>query len=236
MSRILIDENGDECGIGGYGLQEYEQCEEVLCLKTAEQRLRNYLSSETECFKKLAGFGCAMAFNRRIAKRWGLLWSETDGERYAQDPTWELRALLSMPAIGSKAIACRYRSHSGNLLNRSLSSTDAADWWRNHELFMSRYHRFDAASHRRMLRDLDLADCWPGLSDWTPEQRCVLREELQRQLATREMCSDWWSISWFSRVCRTLRYRKCISPHFRRWPWWRLLPLSLFCLLKAHRK
>lgn len=234
MSRVLVDEAGHEYARGGYGLQEYEQCSDLLYLKTPSERYLNCVPSPY--FKRLSGFGCAMAFNRRVLTMWGPLWRGVETERFAQDPTWELRALLSFPVVGSKVLACRYRSHSGNLLNRTFHTEDAAEWLRQRELMMSHFYKMDTATHRQMLRDLDRADAEEGLCDWSVEQRSKLRTELMLQLASREMCESWWEVSWFERARRVFHYRKRVSANFSRWAWPRLLPLRLFCHLKTRLK
>lgn len=234
MAAFLIDSQGKQYGQLGYGGQPYEDAQDELLLDTASARCSNMCAVGWD--HRIAGFGCAMAISRQIVKRWGAMWVDgVSSERYAQDPTWELRAILSAPILGSREYACQYRSHANNLLNRTLQSTGQR-WMREHELFMCRHLAFEAASYRQMLRDVQRAMTDNRLTDWSQQELSTLYGELSRQLASREMGANWWSLTWLERIYRAFRYRNQVSGNFRTWAWWRLLPLSVFCWLKSLKR
>lgn len=234
MSTLMIDEQGEQWGVQGYGLEDYDHSPDVLCLRSVPERMAN--KTDPSLFGRVAGFGCAMAIKRSFVLQWGEMRKSPDKRiDFLHDMVWELRVALSAPILGSKEIACLYRSHANNVLNRKLSGA-GREWIRQHEVFMSHYHCFEAASFRQMVRDVERAMHEKSLTDFKPDELVELHSALERHAATREMCADWWQIPWGKRVCRALHYWGTLTPQFRMWPWWRLLPLSLFCWLKSQRR
>lgn len=209
-----------------------EALPETLVLASPEERVRGYLGESGGA--RISGYGTAMCLNRSLWKRWGALTGADFSDRCAQDSTWELRAYLSGAVVGDARIACSYRSHAGNLYNRACR--DSLSGHRQHELFWSRNQRMPLANITRQLLDIERAVREQGLSDWPREDLLRLREKLLKEREGCRMRDGWWDIPWYKRVIRSLRYSKRVPPHLKRWPLARLLPLTLFILLKDYVK
>lgn len=232
MSSINIDEKGQPFGHTGYCFLPYEEAPAEIWLADAKARIRNFLWQEGR--QRICSYGCSMAVNKKLFELWGPLYREGQG-RYAQDPTWEFRAMLSSPVLGSKQIATLYRTHASNIQNRSW----AWESWKGLaelETFYSRHSFFLLASVRQMQRDLEKAKATPGLSDWTAEGLEDVRQHLEKEAAGCMLRCNWWSIPWVQRLWRCIRFRHRLPSSFRTWGWVRLLPLPLFCYAKWHAK
>lgn len=229
MSAVNIDENNQAFGHTCYQIAPYEEAPEFLLLSKPGDRARNWLWQTGG--QRMNTYGCSMAAHRSLFLQWGPLATDGGG-RYTQDATWEFRAMLSAPVLGSRRLAARYRMHGTNLQNRSWHTES----WRGiaeKERFYAGHQVFMLASIKHMQRDLEKAENTPGLTDWTPDEL----DAASRRLAIEEnaclLRRSWWDLPWPLRLWRCIRYVRHIPPAFRTWGWARLLPLPLFCRLKT---
>lgn len=230
MSAELIDSNGVMYGKMAYGEGNYEDVPGVLYLDSPEERIKNCTQA---CGRRLLTFGCAMAISRELYHKWGNLCRGSEKQRFAQDPTWELRAVLSGPVLGSKYIACQYRTHSNNLLNRTWGG--GVRGIMDMERFHARYQTHVAAAHKKQLSDILRAGQDATLTDCSAEDRERLREYIARELKVAELRSNWWSISWIKRLKRALHSADYLPGHMKNWAWCRLMPLWLLAFIKSKR-
>ncbi len=205
-----------------YASQPYESLPDELCLRTGSELSANYFGEDGN--PVFSVYGCAMAVSRRLYERWGQLQPNPTERAGFQDRIWQRRAILSSPIIGSKQLACCYRSHTGNLYNRARRP--GLSGMMENETSTCRYYQGEAVTQRSLLRDVCRAMQEERLSCWSTERLARAEASLKDALARMEMMSDWWSIPWFSRLARVLSRRQ-----FLRWALPRLLPLPLFCLL-----
>ncbi len=205
-----------------YASEPYDSLPEELCLRSGAELAANYFHEDAQ--PTFAAYGCSMAISRRLYARWGALQPDPAVRAGFQDRIWQWRAILSTPILGSKQLACHYRSHSGNIYNREKKP--GLRGMMEAERNSCRYHRGEATSQRSLLRDLERAMAEDGLSCWPREQLERAGHSLAAQLESLELKADWWDIPWRERLRRTMGTRK-----FRRWTWPRLLPLPLACLL-----
>lgn len=228
MSSVNIDENGTPFGYTNYSIAPYETAPEELLLAEADARSRNWLWLAEG--QRLNAFGCSMAVHRSLFQKWGPL-ASAESQPFTQDQSWEFRAMLSAPALGSRQIAALYRSHGGNLQNRAWN----LGGWRglaDMECFYSSHAAFLLSTVRHMQRDLDRALHTPGLTDWEPERLREAALRLEQEANGCLLRLDWWNIGWAARLWRCLAYRNKIPAAFRSWGWLRLLTLPLFCMAK----
>ncbi len=205
-----------------YSRKPYEQLPEELLLMTPEERMGNHFGTgDTPAF---AVYGCGMAVSRRLYERWGAAQPDASVRAGIQDSIWQWRAMMSSPVIGSKQLACLYRSHGANLVNRTRQKG-----WQGRleaERFGCHYCQVDSLSLRSMLRDVRRALHESGLSNWPKDELARAEARLAVAYESNSLKGDWWYKPWRERLRRTMSTRK-----FRRWTWPRLLPLPLFCLL-----
>lgn len=230
MSAELIDSDGVMYGKMAYGVGKYEDVPEVLYLGSPEERIKNCTQA---CGRRLLTFGCAMAISRELYRKWGNLYVEGDKVRFSQDTTWEFRASLSGPVLGSKYIACQYRTHANNLLNRTWGGGIRGIM--DMERFYARYQTLVAAAHKKQLSDIQRTASECELTDCPAEERERLRRYISRELKVAELRSNWWSISWFKRLKRALHSADSLPVHMKNWAWCRLMPLWLFAFIKSKR-
>lgn len=228
LSSVNVDESGHPYGNTSYCMQDYEKSPDTLFLDSAESRALNYVWEGDG--PKVSMFGSCAAFHRSVCERWGKLTNE-HGKRIAQDPPLELRCFLGHPVVGSKKLACYYRCHSGNLLNR------ARDWntlsaWLDNERFHARYHEFNCATYESMLCDLQRAMVEHGLTDWRAELLEKTREMLQKACYTSGVVSKWWNMNMLQRLLWWNSSRDKVAHNMRPWFRNRLLPFHLSCLLR----
>jgi len=230
MSAELIDAKGFMYGKMSYAICNYEEAPDVLYLKTPAERVENYTHLG---LLHLVSFGCTMAISRKLYRKWGNLCSGDEKHRFAQDPTWELRAMMTGSVVASKHIACQYRAHSSNILNRTWG--DGIQGIMDMERFHSRFQVFVAATHSKQLSDIQRTVSECELTDCSAEDRERLREYISRELKVAELRSNWWSISWFKRLKRALHSNSYFPGHMKNWAWWRLMPLWLVAFIKSKR-
>ncbi len=235
MSALRIDECGRVFGVLPYHMGGYYVGETPpeLYLETPQERLKNMFHSKDHA--TVSAYGCSMSVRRDILQKWGtLVPAHYEGARFAQDPVLQAWCTLSAPILGSKLVACQYRSHSGNILNRSRK------WdfhgYIQHELFMSGFSAFFASTLQQISAAIDRASKNPQLTDFSAGELAKYKALTNSQLAAYRMRSHWWEICWFARVWRTLQWYPKVPAQFRKWPFLRLIPLRLFCYLKFYKK
>lgn len=233
FSAVNVDEKGIPYGKWAYCEGVYDSVPDELLLRTPAERLSNYLA--TGSTPRISTFGSCMAFRYSVLKQWGVI--APGHERAAQDSPLELRAFLSGPVFGSRRLACRYRSHSGNLLNKSRK-WDTLEDWKENERFWSRYHLFNKTTRELMLADVQRAMRCRGMSDWTAEQLQAVEQWVTALRYTSVMAAEWWHMNCLSRLLRFLLYRKKVTMNMRPWFRNRLLPFHLACWVrfKLHRR
>ena len=233
LSAINVDENGTQYSRTNYCLGN-EGVPDELYLDSEVERVRNY----TGCaiVGKISAYGCFSAYRRSNFLRWGKL-AELPNERIAQDPPIELRCILSGPIVGSMRIACHYRCHSGNLLNRARK-WDTLNAWKEHEVFRVRYSKFNARTYEAMLRDVQKAVAIPELTDWTESHLRNLESMLRRMCYTARMEAAWWDMNVLHRILWWCFCRNKVMDNMRPWFRNRLLPFHLACWLrfKLHQR
>lgn len=230
LSARQMDSHGNLWGYMSYGFFDYNVAPQELYLHTPQERVLNQCADAG----RISAYGCAMATRTCLLRgKWKKLVAEDNHQRFAQDPPLQTRSVLSGPILGSREIACHYRSHAGNILNRERV------WDYNgyceHELFMTRYAAFELATELENLRAIERAEKEEGLSDFSPEQLLQYKECVNRRIAACRLRSHWWSVSWIRRLVRIFKYQRAVSPNFKRWAFPRLLPFRLFCRLKFNK-
>lgn len=222
-----ITQEGTVYGYQGFYWLPYEESPAEICLRTPEERMDNYLRPDG-C-PRWRIFGCCMAVNRKLYTQWGNLVPEGNEERFAQDPTWALRAYISGPILGSREAVCKYRSHEGNILNKSFAWNKLSSYFAR-ERHMAKFYALNVHNTHQMLRDVRRASTQGGMTDCTAEQLEQLRQFLARQLGTFEILTNWWEYSWFKRL--RIALHNPLPQNFRKWPIPRLLPFRLYVTLR----
>jgi len=235
MSALRIDECGRVFGVHSYHVGGYYTGETPpeLYLETSRERLENMTLSKDHA--TVSAYGCSMSVRRDILQKWGnLVPDHYEGARFIQDTVLQAWCTLSAPILGSKLVACHYRSHPGNIVNRSRK------WgfhgYLQHELFMSGLSVSAASSLQQVSAAIDRALENPQLTDFSAGELAKYKELTNSHLAAYRMRSHWWEICWFARVWRILRWYPKVPAQFRKWPFFRLLPLRLFCYLKFYKR
>lgn len=234
----LSNENIDADGVPNGGFNgpmlnvEYDQHPLSYYQRLPEERLNTYKDGHP---LQVVAFGCTMAIKRDLWEKWGAAVPENyKGERFAQDPLWECRALLTGPSVASKEVACQYRMHSTNILNhcRDLRSFKGI---KKNELYISRYTAKEAAQLKRSQDDIDRAIANPALTDWNPEQLQELRDLQAKRFMVKQACSYWWDKPIWERFLISMRIRHLVPDFMRTWLMARILPLNVYCFIKMLR-
>lgn len=228
MSAELIDGDGHPYGRKSYAFASYESAPQELVCASPADRQHNYLTFDS---LHIDAYGCTMAFRLDMYRRWGTLTEGMTIKRFLQDAPWTLRAYLSGEVLGSIQIACCYRAHATNIINREWKGGN--DGVRKQEMFQSGYQSFFAATHRRMLADAERALSQPELTDWPTSGLKALVKHERKELRVAELRGDWWSIPWLHRVRRTIGTVGRLPWRMTFWPWLRLFPLTFVCALKG---
>lgn len=229
MSAENIRSSGEAFGYTSYCQgKTFKEAPDLLYIADSRQRILNWMGRTDK--PKINAYGCAMALKRCLVELWGNL-QQPGAPRIAQDPPWELRAFLSAPVLGSKELACHYRMHNNNILNRQWNY-GTPQGLAEIELFQSNYQLFNMQTFLCMQRDLLRACQEKGLTTCTPEDLSLVREYIAIALNSCKLRAGWWGIPWPARLWRACRYRTGILASLHFWAWPRLLPLSLFCWLR----
>lgn len=221
------NEAGNVYGYQGYCWKPYDESPEEMYLDTPAERVENF--TRPDGYPKWSIFGCCMAVRRSLYQKWGNLVTNTTCGRIAQDPTWALRAYASGPILGSRIAVCKYRAHSGNILNKAFEWEKLSAWF-TREKHMQRFHELQNRNTRQMLQDLDRISQEPELSDCTMEQISAMRAFAASQQSTYEILCGWWSYSWFKRLA--IAFNNPLPSNFKRWPIPRLLPFWVFVTMR----
>jgi hypothetical protein len=214
--------------IHSYCTGDYETAPEEMYLSTPQELADNYLHRTGT--HRMNSVGCAMAFHRSLYEIWGPLHNGTTSDaHFAQDPTWELRAMLSTPVLGSRKIACRYRLHDQNIFNRKLS-TSTYKGIINAELFFGKMMNFRIGTFTHLLLDWKRAKN-ENLTHWSKADMDDLHAFLIRKLNGSYACGNWWQTNFREKLRRIRQYRRISDIRVLRWGAPRLLPLWLYAAL-----
>lgn len=202
--------------------------------ESAEERAALYMSRQPNAPVAHGGYGCSMAFKRSLYEKWGPL-SMPDESRFVQDLPWELRGFMFGPVLWSNAIACKYRSHDSNLMNRTCHVRSFAEW-KSHELRQSSYAGFEKNAFIRTKSDLCRAMEDNALSDWSQEDlaACVAMQE--SYILCHRLRHEWWGYSIFYRWWACLKYASQVPPRYKRWFRNRCLPFLLSVWARKWKK
>lgn len=233
-SASHADKNGHVYGYQGYSWETYENLSAVSVLETSAERGESLMLPDG--FPKWRFFGGCMALNReKTYTNWGDLVKEADGERFAQDPVFAIRAFLSGPVVAYREPACKYRSHETNMLNRSWEWEKLSAWF-SMERHMQGFLRLSWRNVLSQLREVEAARQTPGMSDFSEAELNALHRYFTVFVAQYEILAHWWEYSWFKRL--RIALHNPLPQNFRKWPIPRLLPFSLYVTLRwfVHQK
>ena len=214
-----------------YCAKAYNDAKPEYILRTPEERFNSRMGiGQQPGFYDLGG---TAAIRRDLYDKWGNLWPKNGAEyRFSDDVVWGMRYMLSGTVIGSKAIACLYRTRSsGNLEYRSqgLSYQNI----KMEELLSAKSMMAKGEAYYQCRLACERALNTPGLSDWEPEQIHQYIDKLRRYELFFRRRSTWWHSSWFNRISWYIKHSKDLYPHHRGWCSCRLAPLWLTCFLRA---
>ena len=168
-------------------------------------------------------YGCSMAIHKRLITQWGPL--TTGDGHFAQDPPWQQRAFLSAPVVWSNALACQYRTHATNILNKTRSFNTLQDFI-NYELDVCAYDHKALLAIQCMLQDAQRAQM-QGLTDWSTSDVDTCITLIQQYHTAHTIRAHWWSTPFLKRVYLVLRHYSHFPIRFKRYFLSRLLPLRL---------
>lgn len=212
----------------------YDDAPDEIYLHTPEQRFSNIMRQGPTA--SIYSLGCTTAMKRTLYERWGDLMADAQSDiRFSDDTVWGGRYILTAPVVGSRALACMYRTRSsGNLEYRSrgLKYSDFV----HEELNSSRNMKARAEGYALCCRAAQRAIEQPELTDWTPEQIKAFHNQNYGEQIYFAARAEWWSWNWFKRLQWYRAHAQQLLPPHRAWCKLRLLPLSIVCLLKSMRK
>lgn len=219
-----VDKNGSVYGYQGYTWQEYDKLDPISVRNAPSERLTEFMLPDG--YPKWRYFGGCMTLNKaKVFTRWGDLVKEPDEERFAQDPVYGIRALLSGPIVAYREPACKYRSHETNMLNRSYNWEKLSDWF-SRERHMQGFLHLSWRTIKAQLRQCTHALETPDISDFTQEEMETIRQHLVAMAEQHEILAHWWQYPWFKRL--GLAINNPLPANYHKWPWPRLLPFRLY--------
>lgn len=236
MSYEGVNAEKQHTHFGGYVMgTSWEDCPERLLLDSPTDRMSSMTYEDTS--KKLVVYGGCMCIHRSIADTWGGIVDQTeDVPRFYQDPILEVRSTLSAPVLGVRKIAIMYRSHASNLFNSTRVYGDGVKGCADTELWDCGRAQMMMNTYERMIHEMLRALKEPHLTDCPPSSilRCI---EITRSLSlAQEMKYKWWGMTWGKRLLFVFTKRHSLPAHFRNWPLFRLMPLTVVALLKYWRQ
>ena len=231
LSYTCIDSEGREFD---RGWMVDSECGSDFCADSPQIRADIYNQFGRQFPVSWGAFGCSMSIKKSIVELWGALWSEGK-ERFAQDLPWELRAILSSNIVWSNELACGYRMHSSNILNRAKRYETLADWCQN-ESDCCRYARKEQFAAEQMIRDITRAISSPQLTDWSSEQLERTLQKLERYRLVARLRHEWWGYNVLKRIVYALKYSRRVPHDYSRWFVNRILPLKWAMWLKMRMK
>lgn len=211
-----------------------DNSDSVFCAVTPHERADIFMERKEKSAVARGAYGCSFAINKKVVKLWGHLNSDHI-KCFAQDPPWELRAFLSQSIVWSNQLACKYRSHSTNILNYERKCDTIEDCIKN-ELSMCDYDKKELQALGRMIADVKLALTYNSYSDWDKNDLNSCLKMLKQYELARTVRSDWWASWVIKRVYLLIRnwnnlplvFKRCLIP--------RLVPLRLFAWLKMRKR
>ncbi|MBP3500008.1 MAG: glycosyltransferase family 2 protein [Akkermansia sp.] len=231
MSHSLINAAGQEYGKRLF-VKGGEDGEYVA--SAPEERVAIYMGCGIAHPVNRGAYGCSMCVSKKLIEKWGAL-SRESTERFAQDPPWELRAFLSFPIVWSNQLACKYRSHESNILNKMREGKTVKDFIQN-EMDACEYAGKDFLALEQMQRDLMRVKRDASLSDWgaADVENCL--REIQRYAYAAYERHRWWSYSLFKRMYLSLRIADKVPSEFKSWFKLRIVPCSVAMFFKWLKK
>lgn len=206
----------------------------VFCAVTPQERADIYMERTEKSVVTKGAYGCSLAINKNVVKLWGPL-NSNNIKCFAQDPPWELRTFLSHSIVWSNQLACKYRSHSSNILNYERKFDTIEDCIKN-ELDMCNYDKKEVLALCRMIADIKLALTNNSYSDWDKNDLDSCLKILKQYKLARIVRSDWWTCWVIKRVYLLIKNWNNLPRVFKRCLISRLLPLRLFAWLKIQKK
>lgn len=212
----------------------YDAAPDETYLQTPEQRLRNITRQGP--IAQFYALGGTTAIHRSIYEKWGSLMADAQSDiRFSDDTVWGGRYILTAPIVGSRALACMYRTRtSGNLEYRS-KGTRYSDFV-GEELKATRNMKARAEGYALCCRAIHRVLEDPSLTDWTPEQLKAYLTQNDGEFVYFSARAEWWSWSWLKRLNWYRNHAHRLIPPHRAWCKLRLLPLWVVCMLKAARR
>lgn len=205
----------------------------VYCADSPKARADIFMGRTDNLPVARGAYGCSFAINKRVVDEWGAL--NADGIKcYAQDPPWELRAFLSFAIVWSNQLACLYRSHSSNILNRERRCDSIEDCIKN-ELDMCEYDKKELQALNRMIEDVNHALSERKKSDWEQNdlKSCLL--VLNSYKLARTVRADWWTKGVIERIYLIVKNWNKIPNVFKRCLVSRIVPLRFYAWLKMKK-
>lgn len=232
LSHSCINYAGEDTKYRRYMISNKLQNEYVA--ESAEERANIYNKTADAFPVKRGAYGCSMCLNKSVVSKWGVLFSEGE-KRFAQDPPWELRCFLSGPIVWSNELACRYRSHFSNILNRVRKYENLSDWikWEQNS---NAYAYKEFLAIEQMIVDVRRASKTPEMTDWTTEQLQQCLAMLEKYGLVAKLKHEWWSYNILKRVLYAFLYGKKVPREYSRWFLNRILPLKWSMWLKMNMK
>lgn len=211
----------------------YDDAPDEVCLRTPKERCANALGTgNSPCFYALGGL---TAIKSNLYRQWGKLLTGEETERFSDDTVWEVRCRVAAVMVGSRALACLYRSRTSGNLEYRRQGCSFGDM-KKEELLSARNLRARATAYHQCLKAIRTAATTPGMSDWLPEQLDAYAARIDAEATYFFARAEWWQHGLFYRLRWYLRERRRLIPPHRRWCLRRvLMPLWLVCLLKALR-
>ncbi|MBR5523219.1 MAG: glycosyltransferase family 2 protein [Akkermansia sp.] len=177
-------------------------------------------------------YGCSMAIHKKLLTQWGPLASGNG--HFAQDPPWQQRAFLSAPVVWSNALACQYRTHATNILNKARTFNTLQDYI-NYELDVCSYDYKALLAIQCMLQDARRAQ-QQGLTDWSSSDVDTCITLIQQYHTAHSIRAHWWGTSIFKRFYLVLKHYSNFPLRFKRYFLSRLLPLRLIAWRNMHKR
>lgn len=206
----------------------------VFCADSPHERADIFMERAEKSVVSKGAYGCSFAINKAVVKLWGPLNSDNI-KCFAQDPPWELRAFLSHSIVWSNQLACKYRSHSSNILNYERKCDTIEDFIKN-ELSMCDYDKKELQALGRMIADVKLALTDNSYSDWNKNDLSSCLKMLKQYELARNVRADWWKCGVIKRIYLLIRNRNNLPLVFKRCLISRLVPLRVFAWLKMRKK
>lgn len=215
-----------------YCATTYDKAEDECVLTTPEERFCSRMGQGN-----IVGFydlGCTVAIKRELYLKWGGLTERgADGVRFSDDVVWGARYMMSGEVVGSKTMACLYRSRTSGNLEYRLQGT-GYDAMRQMELCTEKGMGAKAEAYRQACNCCEMALHNPALSDWSDEMILQYSHKLKGFSKYFYARSQWWKWSWSKRVIWLIKNGSQLHALHRKWCFRRLVPLWLVCWVRSY--